>query len=457
MIETLPTPVSADTEWFVQSRFGLFIHWGLYAAPGPPRVGAEPRADHRRGLPALLRPRSTPTSTTRRRGRARPYAAGMRYAVITTKHHDGFCLWDSALTDYKAPNTPAGRDLLRPFVEAFRAAGLRRRLLPLADRLAPPASSRSTASIPMRDDAAFKARAKRPRHRACTASTCTARSASCSPATARSTSCGSTSPTRTRLVGRARARTTGASEQLLAMVARAAAGHHRQRPAGDRRATSSRRSSTSPRGRREARRRAGAVGGVPDAERQLGLRPRQPRLEVARDCSCRCWSTRSSKGGNLLLNVGPTARGEFDPRALRAPARHRRVDAPARAGDPRLRGRARHARRPTAATPSAATGSTCTSSPGRSATSISRASPAGSAAARLLNDGSEIAMTVVEPGQAGQNTTMAGMPPGTLTLELPIQRPPGVVVPVIELRSLGLTSSPIDRAFQRPVLAHRTA
>ncbi len=52
-------------------------------------------------------------------------AAGMAYFVVTTKHHDGFCLWDSALTDYKAPNTPAGRDLLKPMVEAFRSEGLK--------------------------------------------------------------------------------------------------------------------------------------------------------------------------------------------------------------------------------------------------------------------------------------------------------------------------------------------
>ena len=51
--------------------------------------------------------------------------AGMRYVVITTKHHEGFCLWDSALTDYKATNTPAGRALLRPIIDAFRAEGLR--------------------------------------------------------------------------------------------------------------------------------------------------------------------------------------------------------------------------------------------------------------------------------------------------------------------------------------------
>ncbi len=58
-------------------------------------------------------------------------------------------------------------------------------------------------------------------------------------------------------------------------------------------------------------------------------------------------------------------------------------------------------------------------------------------AARLLSDGSEIAVSVIEPGQAGQNTTMAGMPPGTLTLELPIQPPPGALVPVVELHLSG--------------------
>ncbi len=51
--------------------------------------------------------------------------AGMKYAVITAKHHEGFCLWDSKLTDYKASNTPAGRDLLHPWVEAFRSEGLK--------------------------------------------------------------------------------------------------------------------------------------------------------------------------------------------------------------------------------------------------------------------------------------------------------------------------------------------
>jgi alpha-L-fucosidase len=49
----------------------------------------------------------------------------MKYFVITTKHHEGFCLWDTALTDYKATNTPYGKDLLHPMVDAFRNRGLR--------------------------------------------------------------------------------------------------------------------------------------------------------------------------------------------------------------------------------------------------------------------------------------------------------------------------------------------
>jgi len=51
--------------------------------------------------------------------------AGMKYAVITAKHHEGFCLFDSKYTDYKATNTPIGRDLLKEWVEAFRAEGLK--------------------------------------------------------------------------------------------------------------------------------------------------------------------------------------------------------------------------------------------------------------------------------------------------------------------------------------------
>jgi alpha-L-fucosidase len=51
--------------------------------------------------------------------------AGMKYFVVTAKHHEGFCLWDSQFTDFKATNTPCGKDLLRPLIEAFRDEGLK--------------------------------------------------------------------------------------------------------------------------------------------------------------------------------------------------------------------------------------------------------------------------------------------------------------------------------------------
>lgn len=122
MLETIQTP--GDTTWFTRDRFGLFIHWGLYA------LGARhewlmhhesiPAEDYERRYfkhfdPDLYDPASWADAAA---------DAGMRYFVVTTKHHEGFCLFDSALTDYKAPSTPAGRDLLKPMVEAFRARGM---------------------------------------------------------------------------------------------------------------------------------------------------------------------------------------------------------------------------------------------------------------------------------------------------------------------------------------------
>jgi alpha-L-fucosidase len=119
-----PKPTAGNTQWFVHDRFGMFIHWGLYALPARhewvlsrEEIAAEAYQryfDH--FDPDLYDPVAWARSAK---------AAGMKYVVITAKHHEGFCLWDSAYTDYKATNTPAQRDLLKPFIEAFRAAGLR--------------------------------------------------------------------------------------------------------------------------------------------------------------------------------------------------------------------------------------------------------------------------------------------------------------------------------------------
>lgn len=119
-----PKPTAGDTAWFVHDRFGMFIHWGTYSAAARhewvrnyeeiPQQEYQKYFDH--FDPDLYDPKAWAKAARE---------AGMKYFVITTKHHEGFCLWDTKYTDYKATNSPAGRDLLTPMVEAFRAEGLR--------------------------------------------------------------------------------------------------------------------------------------------------------------------------------------------------------------------------------------------------------------------------------------------------------------------------------------------
>lgn len=117
-------PVKPEHAWFPESRFGLFIHWGLYALPARHewvRYYEEIDNAAYEKYFAHFDPDLYDPKAWARQARE----AGMRYVVITAKHHDGFCLWDSAATDYKITNTPFGRDALREFVEAFRAEGLK--------------------------------------------------------------------------------------------------------------------------------------------------------------------------------------------------------------------------------------------------------------------------------------------------------------------------------------------
>lgn len=118
----MPAPQeSIDT--FRARRFGLFVHWGIYALPARHEwvQNRERIPDERYRVyfehfdPDLYDPAAWAQAAR---------DAGMKYAVLTTKHHDGFCLFDSDLTDFKATNTPYGKDLVRPFVDAFRAEGL---------------------------------------------------------------------------------------------------------------------------------------------------------------------------------------------------------------------------------------------------------------------------------------------------------------------------------------------
>lgn len=118
---TKKTP--GDTAWFTHDRFGMFIHFGLYALPARHEwvKHHEKISEEKYDLyfkhfnPDLYDPREWARQAK---------AAGMKYAVLTTKHHEGFCLFDSKYTDYKSTNTPCGRDLVREYVDAFRAEGL---------------------------------------------------------------------------------------------------------------------------------------------------------------------------------------------------------------------------------------------------------------------------------------------------------------------------------------------
>lgn len=113
-----------DTDWFVHDRFGMIIHFGLYAIPskGEWYLSSKrvPDEKYREYFDTF-----NPDLMDARDWAHRAKAAGMKYAVLTTKHHDGFCLFDSKYTDYKSTNTPCGRDLVREFVDAFRAEGLK--------------------------------------------------------------------------------------------------------------------------------------------------------------------------------------------------------------------------------------------------------------------------------------------------------------------------------------------
>lgn len=124
----------ARMAWWREARFGLFIHWGLYAIPAGEWKGtvipgaSEWIMNSARIRPAdyePLRDRFDPTAFDAKRWVEIAKNAGMKYIVITSKHHDGFCLWDSKLTDWDIASSPFRRDVLKELAEACREAGIR--------------------------------------------------------------------------------------------------------------------------------------------------------------------------------------------------------------------------------------------------------------------------------------------------------------------------------------------
>jgi alpha-L-fucosidase len=118
------TTIPEKWRWFPRDRYGLFIHWGPYARYG-------------RGEQVLFREHLDPNAYVEQACAWNPAhydpalwaetakEAGFRYACLTTRHHDGYCLWDTATTDYCSADQAPQRDFVREYVEAFRAAGLR--------------------------------------------------------------------------------------------------------------------------------------------------------------------------------------------------------------------------------------------------------------------------------------------------------------------------------------------
>jgi len=111
-------------EWFKQARLGMFVHWGIHAVLGRgeqilsrdvmPLTEFEPLADEFR-----------PRSDWAERLAEDAVRAGMKYVVLTTRHHDGYCLFDTCTDSFNAAKTGPGRDLVAEYVQALRAAGLK--------------------------------------------------------------------------------------------------------------------------------------------------------------------------------------------------------------------------------------------------------------------------------------------------------------------------------------------
>ncbi|MFI6294559.1 alpha-L-fucosidase [Nonomuraea sp. NPDC050790] len=405
--------------WFTHDRFGMFVHWGLYALPARHEwvKTREKMTDEQYQVyfDHFSPDRYDPAAWART-----AKAAGMRYVVLTTKHHDGFCLWDSDLTDYKATRTPYGKDLVGPFVEACRAEGLKVGFYhSLIDWHHPAFPVDGTH--PRRDDVD-------------------------------GVGGGDIAEYRRYLHGQVRELLTrygkvdylffdfsyagrkdwwggkGAedwgSAELLEMVRELQPGilvNDRTGLPGD---------FVTP----EQYQPSGPLAEVWEACQTLNGSWGYDRDNLdykSPDLLIRMLVDGVSKGGNLLLNVGPTGRGEIDPRALGILAeigawmdRHERS----------IRGCG-----PSAFTPPADCRYTQNGDRlylhlfGWPLRHVHLPGLAGKVRyAQLLDDASEIGMVVTEPGEVAQNTKMGGQPEGTLTLRLPVQRPQ-VAVPVIEL------------------------
>ena len=127
--QTAETPAQrADRDrrmkWWHEAKFGMFIHWGLYSV-----LGRHEWVMEMEGIPAQeyekIAAQFKPKPNAARDWARLAKQTGQKYMVMTTKHHEGFCHFDTATTSYCAPKQGPGRDLVREYVDAARAEGLR--------------------------------------------------------------------------------------------------------------------------------------------------------------------------------------------------------------------------------------------------------------------------------------------------------------------------------------------
>ena len=119
-------------EWWREARFGMFIHWGLYAVPAGEWQGETGHAEWIRTTAQIpldtydeFRQEFNPVKFDARKWVSMAKDAGMNYIVITSKHHDGFCLFDSDQTDFDIMSTPFKRDIMAELAEACREQGMK--------------------------------------------------------------------------------------------------------------------------------------------------------------------------------------------------------------------------------------------------------------------------------------------------------------------------------------------
>jgi alpha-L-fucosidase len=122
--EVPPPDHERRIQWWREAKFGMFIHWGLYSL-----LGRHEWAMETEGIPVpeyeQLAKQFRPKPNAARDWAKLAKRAGMKYMVMTSKHHEGFCHFDTKLTDYCSPKQGPGRDLAREYLEAARAEGLR--------------------------------------------------------------------------------------------------------------------------------------------------------------------------------------------------------------------------------------------------------------------------------------------------------------------------------------------